>query len=98
MFPILSGAIAMGHLAIALFMLRHWHTTRDRLFLAFGMAFGLLCIQRFLVSLPGATGDALPSQLLRLLAYLTILVAVFDKNRRGQAVPSTAAQFTGRRT
>jgi hypothetical protein len=38
----LPGAITMGFAFCALFFLRFWRTTRDRLFLGFSLAFFLL--------------------------------------------------------
>lgn len=82
MFQLLSGAIAMGYFAVALFFLRHWRTTGDRLFLLFGLAFGLLTIQRAAVGvLVPLHEDTLPAHLLRLVAYVTIAGAILDKNR-----------------
>jgi hypothetical protein len=79
---LISGAILMGYLVAGLFFLRFWRDTRDRLFLIFGIAFGLLAVQRLALVL---TRDMLESQtglyIVRLFAFLLILGAIVDKNR-----------------
>ncbi len=79
---LVSGALAMGYLIAALFFLRFWREGRDRLFLLFSVAFGLLVVQRVALT---AVGDnpqaALPLYVLRLVAFLVILGAIVDKNR-----------------
>jgi hypothetical protein len=79
----LQGGAAMACVVAGLFFFRYWTTTRDRFFLFFLAAFfafalnwvGLAVVQ--------------PSQesthwfyLLRLLAFLLIIAAIIDKNRR----------------
>ena len=78
----LSGVILMGYLVAGLFFLRFWKDTRDRLFLMFGTAFLILAVQRigFLVT-ADASEHALVWYLLRLLAFVLILLAIIDKNR-----------------
>ncbi len=79
----LMGAIAMASLVAALFFLRFWRDTGDRLFAMFAASFVLLAITRI--------GLALSDQQLeahtywywaRLAAFVLILVAIVDKNRR----------------
>lgn len=82
MFQMLCGAIGMGYVAIALFFLRSWRTTGDRLFLAFCVAFVMLAMQRLAVGVIDPLHEnALPTHVLRLLAYCTIVLAILDKNR-----------------
>ena len=87
MLTFVSGAITMGFLLSALFFLRFWRRTRDRLFLLFAAAFALLAVQR--AALAGFTGaqveDTMPFYLLRLAAFVLILVAIVDKNRASPA-------------
>jgi hypothetical protein len=79
----INGAIAMGHVVAALFFLRFWHATRDRLFLYFASAFGLMAVQRTILTALRASSELeVPSYGLRLLAFLLILAAVLDKNLR----------------
>lgn len=77
----LGGAIAMGHLVAAAFFLRFWRRTQDGLFLAFSAAFALLMLnQTLVVLLEVPREDQSPFFLLRLAAFLLIIVAVLFKN------------------
>ncbi len=79
----LAGATCMSLLVIALFFLRFWKRTRDRLFLYFSAAFGFLMIERIIrSSLTVDTEWAPYVYSVRLAAFVLILVAIVDKNRR----------------
>lgn len=82
----LGGAITVGFLIAALFFLRFWRRTYDRLFLAFAAAFALLALNQVLATFLGA-GDELRvyAYTLRVLGFILILWAIIDKNfaRRG---------------
>lgn len=81
--PFLSGAIFMGFLAISLFFVRFWKTTRDRLFLFFSAAFLLLTVERLVREVWKFQIEWAPAlYLFRLCAFVLILVAIIDKNRR----------------
>jgi hypothetical protein len=75
--------LVLGYAAIAAFFLRFWRDTRDRLFFLFACAFAILGAQRALIALTAA-GTTGPLWLygLRLFAFLLILAAIADKNRR----------------
>ncbi|HEX4051980.1 MAG TPA: DUF5985 family protein [Steroidobacteraceae bacterium] len=77
------GVLAMASLVPALFFLRYWRSSRERLFAFFAVAFGLMALQWTLSSLTG-TDEADHSYvlLLRILAFVAIIVGVLDKNRR----------------
>jgi hypothetical protein len=81
---LMSGAIVMGYAVAGLFFLRFWRQTRDRLFLIFAIAFWLLGAQRLALVL---TAQLIESHtwlyLVRLFAFLLILLAIVDKNRAG---------------
>lgn len=80
---LVSGGIIMGNLVVALYFLRFWKETADRLFLIFACAFGLLAVQR--VSLVVFAGDPDADVYLyaiRLLAFVLIIAAILDKNRK----------------
>jgi uncharacterized membrane protein len=80
---ILLGAIAMCSLTIALFFLRFWKSTHDRLFLNFSLAFLVEAIHRIMFGLGNWNDEDTPAiYLVRLFAYGLILFAVIDKNRR----------------
>lgn len=82
MSALISGAMAMAYLVSGLFFLRFWKDTRDRLFLIFAVAFGLLAAQRTLLTALSEQADAhLPLYAVRLLAFLLIIAAIVDKNR-----------------
>jgi len=77
----IGGAIFLGDIAIALLFLRYWVRTRDRLFAWFGVAFGVLAVERLLL-VWAVRGDAHPMvYLTRLIAFGAIIFAVIDRNR-----------------
>jgi hypothetical protein len=82
MLGVVSGALGMGYAVVALFFLRFWRDTGDRLFLWFAVAFAILLGQRMALSL---TQEWLENTVwlysLRLAAFLLILIAIVDKNR-----------------
>jgi len=76
----LHGAVTMASATVALFFLRYWRTTHDRLFWMFSTAFGLMATHWLLVSwLPALVTAA---HVLRFAAFLLIALAVLDKNRQ----------------
>lgn len=79
----LSGAICMAALVIALFFVRYWRQSRDKLFIYFALAFVLEAAQRMLQAWPSEDADAPQYFLLRLLEYGLILAAIIQKNRSG---------------
>ena len=80
---LVSGALVMGYGVAALFFLRFWAASRDRLFMMFSCAFALLAVQRFAITVTrGAMEDQTIFYLLRLAAYVAIVLAIVDKNRR----------------
>lgn len=81
---LLSGAIVMASLVVALFFLRFWRQSGDRTFIAFAAAFALEALHRLLWALfPLADPDAPLYYLIRLAAYLLILFAILWKNKAG---------------
>lgn len=78
----LSGAIFTACLVIAAFFLRFWRQTRDRFFILFAIAFGILAVERVVLIALSPANEVTPyAYLIRLLAFLTIIVAIIDKNR-----------------
>ena len=79
----LLGGISAGLLLAALFFLRSWRDTRDRLFLLFALAFAIEGLSRVALA-----GSARPSEgepvfyVVRLVAYVIILGSIVDKNLR----------------
>lgn len=81
--PLMSGMLVAGYAIICMFFLRFWRDTRDRLFVFFAVSFGLLGVQRLGLTFTTA-GSPYADWLyvLRLLAFLLIVYAIVDKNRR----------------
>src|SRR5204862_2573010 len=78
----LTGVLTTLSGVIALFFLRYWRSTRDRFFLLFACAFAALGLNW------GIQAGTTPAQegqhwayVIRLVAFLLILVAIADKNR-----------------
>jgi uncharacterized membrane protein HdeD (DUF308 family) len=79
--PLITGAIAMASLIIALFFLRFWRNTRDRFFLWFALSFGIEGAHRIVSTLTYQENEDSPLHyLVRLLAYGLILWAILEKN------------------
>jgi hypothetical protein len=76
-----SGAVTLGHFVAALFFLRFWRRTRDRLFLAFALAFVLFALNQALAHILSVYHE--PSSFiyaLRVIGFVLILFAIVDKN------------------
>jgi hypothetical protein len=81
----LRGAVAMSCLAAGLFFLRFWTRSRDRLLLAFAVAFGLLAVNWIWLTVAYVSPASEPNYkvyFIRLAAFALIIVAIVDKNRR----------------
>ena len=79
----LHGMVAMGCAIAAIFFLRFWNRSRDRLFLYFSIAFLILSISYVLLgTVMLATEWRIYVFVLRLLAFCTILFGIYEKNRR----------------
>ena len=76
----LTGAIGMASLTVALFFLKFWRTTRDRFFLYFAVSFLIQGINRFFLAQPSSEESA-GGYVFRLIAYALIVIAIFEKNR-----------------
>ena len=83
MMDVLSGILVALDAVAGLFFVKFWAASRDRLFALFAAAFWILGIQRLLLA---ATRTIFEDQAvfytLRLLAFVIIIVAIIDKNRR----------------
>jgi hypothetical protein len=81
----LLGALAFGSATAGLFFLRFWRLTRDRLFGCFAAAFWLLSLHWVLLGLTDDTYEYRPMlYLIRLAAFVMVLIAIVDKNRTGR--------------
>lgn len=76
----LMGVIAMACWVAAVFFLRFWRETHDRLFAIFAAAFTLLGLTRLaLIFVRAEDNDYV--YWVRLAAFVLIVVAIVDKNR-----------------
>jgi hypothetical protein len=81
MLEFLSGAVTLAHFVAALFFLRFWRRTHDRLFLAFALAFVLFALNQGLAHILSVYHE--PTSFiyaLRVLGFVLILIAIVDKN------------------
>ncbi len=78
----LSGFICAGSLTAALFFFRFWRESSDRLFAIFALAFVLLGTNRLILVALDETDEARTYvYIVRLVAFVLILIAVVGKNR-----------------
>lgn len=83
MIDLLAGALIASYAIIAVFFLKFWVESRDRLFALFSLAFAVLMLQRLALSFTRETmEDQTIFYLMRLAAFLIIGFAIIDKNRR----------------
>lgn len=82
LYDFLSGAVTFGFLVCGLFFLRFWRRTRDELFIGFALAFVLLGISQGVLAVGNISTEERGSlYLLRLAAFVILLVAIARKNR-----------------
>jgi hypothetical protein len=82
----ISGAILLGHWAIGLYFFRFGRRSGDRFFAFFGGAFWLLAVERILLLAFGQNDELKPYiYSVRLVAFLLILCAIYDKNRNAKS-------------
>lgn len=77
----LLGVIVMASFTSALYFLKFWRNTRDQLFLAFALAFAIEGANRvgfLFLERPNEGSPAI--YVVRLLAFLIILVSILRKN------------------
>ena len=78
----ISGLLAAGYAVAALYFLKFWRQTGDRLFAFFAASFALLLVQRVALALAtDLIADAHWYYAVRLVAFLMIIIAIVDKNR-----------------
>jgi hypothetical protein len=81
MIPFLNGIIFASAFAATFFFFNSWKKTRDQLFLCFSLAFALFGIERVVLTFV-SKHDEYNVYLIRLVGFLLILAAIFQKNRR----------------
>jgi uncharacterized membrane protein HdeD (DUF308 family) len=83
MYPVLCGVIGTLSIIAAALFLRSYLRTRDGLFAMFAMAFPILGITEFVLGVLDTPELNQPRAYLpRLVAFMIILLAVVDKNRK----------------
>lgn len=88
---LISGALTLGYLMAGLFFYRFWRESRDRLFLLFAVAFTILALQRFGLSIDDQHEERrMLLYFLRLAGFLLILAAILDKNRSAKSPPKNS--------
>lgn len=81
MIEFLAGAVTLGFVVAAVFFVRFWRRTADRLFLLFAIAFALLALNQGLAQWLGAADERVGyTYLLRVLGFVLILAGIVDKN------------------
>jgi len=81
MIEFLSGAVTLAYFIAAVFFMRFWRKTSDRLFLAFAVAFALFGVNQGLSFLLDVYSEPRSFiYVLRVVGFLLILAAVVDKN------------------
>ena len=85
----IQGAVSMGCALVALFFLKFWKQTGDRLFRYFSAAFGILAADYLVLGLySNATEWRVQVFSVRIAAFLVILLGILDKNRRSPRAPN----------
>ncbi|MDQ3266314.1 MAG: DUF5985 family protein [Myxococcota bacterium] len=80
---LMLGAAAAANTVLAAFFFHFWKKTHDRFFGLFAVAFTLLMINRVLLGLlPGDSEHVDSVYGIRLFAFLMIIFAIVDKNRK----------------
>jgi uncharacterized membrane protein len=79
---LLLGALAMATTVVGLIFLRLWHDSRDRFFLFFALSFLVQAFNRIALAVSADPQEGHPLHyLVRLAAYILIILAILDKNR-----------------
>jgi predicted permease len=79
------GVLAMASLIAALFFLRFWRESRERLFAFFALAFAGLTanyVGLAIIDLPNDEAQQEYAYVVRLVAFVILIIGIIDKNRR----------------
>jgi hypothetical protein len=88
MINFLNGIAAAGSLGVGLFFLRLWYETRDRFFVLFSLAFGVMALDRIALTwAEPVSEDRHYFYAVRLVAFLLIIAAIVDKNLSSKRRP-----------
>jgi hypothetical protein len=81
---LMQGALVMACAVAGAFFVAFWQSTRERLFVFFAMAFGVLAIHWAVLGLLDVPSEERHFLYVpRLIAFLLFVVGIIDKNRRG---------------
>jgi hypothetical protein len=81
----LLGTVVTACLVVGLFFLRFWRKSNDRLFAVFAVAFWIMGLNWLLLAFIQQDELRTALYLLRLGAFVLILVGIIDKNRTRSA-------------
>jgi Family of unknown function (DUF5985) len=79
------GVLAMASLIAALFFLKYWRASRERLFAFFALAFAGMTANWTVLALvdqPVDEARQVHAYVIRLVAYVVLIIGIIDKNRR----------------
>ena len=79
------GLLTMASLVAALFFLRFWRQTRERLFAFFSLAFlglGATWLGLAIINHPADEAQQEYAYVVRLVAFVILIIGIIDKNRR----------------
>lgn len=85
MYELLSGALMLSCFVASLFFYKFWKKTHDKLFIMFSAAFAMLSFERFVLGYLGTREVFTSVYLIRLCAFILILMAIIHKNRESLA-------------
>jgi hypothetical protein len=86
------GLLSMETAVAALFFLRSWRVTADRLFLFFALAFFAMMLNWVGLSRVDVSHELIHYvYIFRLVAFVLIIVGIIDKNRRSGQHPRSKA-------
>ena len=81
----LWGALAVTSVIASIFFMRYFRLTRDRLFVFFSIAFLVMALNWIGLAIADPSIETRHQvYVLRLLAFVLILIGIIDKNRRGK--------------
>ena len=83
MIDFLAGAVTLAFVVASFHFIHFWSRTSDRLFLAFAAAFALLALNQVAIFVLDVADERTHYvYILRVLAFILILLAIVDKNLR----------------
>ena len=83
---IIIGALVVTSFLAGMYFLRFWKQTRDRFFLFFAVAFWVMAVNWTGLAFTDPANEVRPYfYALRLVAFLSIIAAIWDKNRPRRA-------------